>query len=99
LHSLSVEGLNFQAMIEKQNQRNTLIENKRDLEDFKIYIRKFFSDNLSNLAQKYYISYILQNTSKYFSNSFEQKCNDIVNEILNHPKIKKKNKSSFSTKI
>lgn len=90
LHSLSVEGLNFQAMIEKQNQRNTLIENKRDLEDFKIYIRKFFSDNLSNLAQKYYISYILQNTSKYFSNSFEQKCNDIVNEILNHPKIKKK---------
>ena len=89
LESLSINGLIIQASIEKKNQTNIKIENRKDLEDFKKYNKKYLFDCFSNLAQKYYISYILQNTSKNFSFSFEQELNKIVIDILNNPKIKK----------
>ena len=66
---------------------STLIQNKRDLDDFSKQNTQYLSDNFGLLAQKYYIFNILQSSSIEFSNLIEQYLNNLIKQILNHPKI------------
>ena len=66
---------------------STLIQNKRDLEDFSKQNSKFLSDNFIILAQKYYIYFILQKSCIEFSNLCEQQFNNLIIQILIHPNI------------
>ena len=87
LHNLSINGLISQAVIEKKKGMSTLIQNKRDLDDFSKQNTQYLSDNFGHLAQKYYIFNILQSSSIEFSNLIEQYLNNLIKQILNHPNI------------
>ena len=87
LYNLSINGLIIQASIEKKKGMSTLIQNKRDLEDFSKQNSKFLSDNFIILAQKYYIYFILQKSCIEFSNLCEQQFNNLIIQILRHPNI------------
>ena len=66
---------------------STLIQNKRDLDDFVKYNSKFLSDNFIFLAQKYYIEFILKKSCIEFSSLLEQQLNLLISQILKHPNI------------
>ena len=88
LEALSIRGLKIQAFIEKKNRQNTLIQNKRDSEDFDKQNTQFLSENFSNLAQKYYIFSILQKNSLELSGYFENELNNLVKKILDDRNVK-----------
>ena len=90
LQNLSIKGVITQAAIEKKKGMSTLIQNKRDLDDFVKYNSKFLSDNFMFLAQKYYIEFILQKSCIEFSILLEQQLNLLISQILKHPNITKK---------
>jgi hypothetical protein len=99
LESLSIKGLIFQASTEKKKGISTLIQNKRDLEDFNKHNSIFLTDNFSNLAQKYYVFFILQKSCLNVSELFERQLNNIVQKILENPNIKNKITSLFKTRF
>jgi hypothetical protein len=83
----------------KKKGISTLIQNKRDLEDFNKHNSIFLTDNFSNLAQKYYVFFILQKSCLNVSELFERQLNNIVQEILENPNIKNKITSLFKTRF
>ena len=83
IESLSYKSLATQAEIEKKLGKPTLMENKRDFNDFYLTNKKFLQDNLFFIAQKYYMFYIFHNTCENISNIFNESFDNIVHDLLN----------------
>ena len=64
INNLSIQILDLQAKIEKNNGKSLFIINKRDLNDIKTTTLNFQNDNFYYLAQIYYISFIIKNNAK-----------------------------------
>ena len=76
------EFIDRQVKIQKDNNKDILIKNKRMIKDFKENIMKFLSDNFYYCAQKYFIYYFISNISIYISNSFVKNINSMLDEII-----------------
>ena len=74
--------------MEKEKKMSTLIENKRDAEDFIACNQQFFYDNFYCLAQKYFIGNFILNVCEPLTNTFENNFNQIVTQLLNQKEIK-----------
>ena len=88
INNLSIQILDLQAKIEKNNGKSLFIINKRDLNDIKTTTLNFLNDNFYYLAQIYYISFIIKNNAKNFSISFEHHLNNIIINKINDNNIR-----------
>ena len=98
LNTLAFKLLNIQAKIEKEQKMSTLLENKRDADDFIACNKQFFKDNFYCLAQKHFIGNFITNACEPLSKSFEDNFNQIVSQLLNTKEIRVKIDKCFWTK-
>ena len=88
LNNLAFKLLNIQAKLEKEKKMSTLIENKRDADDFISCNKQFFYDNFYFLAQKYFIGNFITTVCEPLSKTFEDNFNQIVIQLLNQKEIR-----------
>ena len=88
LNTLAFKLLNIQTKTEKQQRMSTLIENKRDADDFIACNKQFFYDNFYCLAQKYFIGNFITNACEPLAKTFESNFNQIVTQVLNQKEIR-----------
>ena len=86
--NLAYKFLDLQTIKEKESGNTLKMENRRTHKDFIDSTTKFLNDNFYYLAQKYYISYIIQNICNLLSESFEDNLNDIINKLMNQNDVK-----------
>ena len=98
LNTLAFKLLNIQAKIEKEQRMSTLLENKRDADDFIACNRQFFKDNFYCLAQKHFIGNFIINACEPLTKIFEDNFNQIVSQLLNLKEIRIKIDKCFWTK-
>lgn len=98
LNTLAFKLLNIQAKIEKEQRMSTLLENKRDVDDFIACNRQFFKDNFYCLAQKHFIGNFIINACEPLTKIFEDNFNQIVSQLLNLKEIRIKIDKCFWTK-
>ena len=88
LNNLAFKLLNIQSKIEKQQRMSTLIENKRDADDFIACNKQFFYDNFYCLAQKYFIGNFITNACEPLAKTFESNFNQIATQLLSQKEIR-----------
>jgi len=84
---LSVQLLDLQAKIERNNDNRIFKKNKRILDDFRDTTTNFLHDNFYCISQKYYISFIIQNIVSDLSISFEDHLDTLIKNIIKHNDI------------
>ena len=84
----TIELLNEQVQLEKKYNTNMLIENKRDLDEFETSIESGLKENFIYLAQRYYISFIIENIYSSLIDSLIKMLNNSINEYINEKKEK-----------
>ena len=85
--NLSIQLLDLQAKVEKNNDGNLLIKNRRNLDDFRKSTLKFLEDNFYCTAQKHYVNYIIQNMANNLTKSFENSLNDLIVNLIHRNDI------------
>ena len=65
-----------------------LVENKRDLDEFEISIESGLKENFIYLAQRYYISFIIENIYPNLVDSLIKMLNNSINEYIYEKKEK-----------
>ena len=88
LNNLAFRLLNLQAKLEKEQKMSTLIENKRDADDFIACNKQFFYDNFYYLAQKQFIGNVITTVCEPLSKTFESNFNQIAIQLLNQKEIR-----------
>ena len=84
----TIELLNEQVQLEKKYNTNMLVENKRDLDEFEISIESGLKENFIYLAQRYYISFIIENIYPNLVDSLIKMLNNSINEYIYEKKEK-----------
>ena len=80
--NLSIKLLDLQAKVEKNNDGNLFIKNRRNLDDFRKSTVKFLEDNFYCTAQKHYVNYIFQNITNNLTGAFEKALNNIIMNLI-----------------
>ena len=88
LNTLAFKLLNIQSKTEKAQRMSTLIENKRDADDFIACNKQFFYDNFYFLAQRCFIGYFITNACEPLSKAFESNFNQIATQLLSQKEIR-----------
>ena len=88
LNTLAFKLLNIQSKMEKEKRMSTLIENKRDADDFIACNKQFFYDNYFFLAQKHFIGNFIINVCEPLTKTFENNFNQIVMQLLNQKEVR-----------
>ena len=84
----TIELLNEQVQLEKKYNTNMLVENKRDLDEFEISIESGLKENFIYLAQRYYISFIIENIYPNLVDSLIKMLNNSIKEYIYEKKEK-----------
>ena len=98
LKHLSYDLMDIQIKKEQQAGVSTLIQNKRNGDEFIMSSKDFLNNNFYCLAQKYYISNFIEKSSDSLTMTFENNFNNIVIELLNQNDIKKQIDECFLKK-
>lgn len=88
LNTLAFKLLNIQSKTEKAQRMSTLIENKRDADDFIACNKQFFYDNFYFLAQRCFIGYFITNACEPLTKAFESNFNQIATQLLSQKEIR-----------
>ena len=80
--NLSIKLLDLQAKVEKNNDGNLFIKNRRNLDEFRNSTVKFLEDNFYCTAQKHYVNYIFQNITNHLTESFEKALNNLIQNLI-----------------
>ena len=88
LNNLAFKLLNIQAKKEQELGQPTLMQNKRNGDDFIASNKTFFYDKFYCLAQKYYIWNFITYSCESMTNLFEDSFNRIIRDFLNNDEIK-----------
>ena len=88
LNNLAFKLLNIQAKKEQELGQPTLMQNKRNGDEFIACNKTFFYDNFYCLAQKYYIGNFITYSCESLTNLFEDSFNKITLNLLNKDEIK-----------
>jgi hypothetical protein len=71
-------------MTEIKHNQSTLVQNRRNLNDFMNLNKKLLGDNLINFTK----TILLEIYSKIINDSFESELNNLTNKILNESNTK-----------
>ena len=88
LNNLAFKLLNIQAKKEQELGQPTLMQNKRNGDEFIACNKTFFYDNFYCLAQKYYIGNFITYSCESLTNLFEDSFNRLIGDLLNKDEIK-----------
>jgi hypothetical protein len=84
LNNISIDCLNIVSMTEIKHNQSTLVQNRRNLNDFMNLNKKLLGDNLINFTK----TILLEIYSKIINDSFESELNNLTNKILNESNTK-----------
>ena len=88
LKPLAFELLNTQAEKEQEKGKPTLIQNKRNLNDFIASNKKFLEDKFFGLSQIYYIGKFIEYSLEPLTKTFEDILNSSICNLIKEKEIK-----------
>ena len=88
LNNFAFKFLNIQAKKEQELGQSTLIQNKKNADDFIAGSKEFLNNNFYGFAQKYYIGNFIIKLSEYITSIFEGIFNQNTKDLLNQNEIK-----------
>ena len=97
--NLALQFLDLQSNKEKINQKPTLNKNKKNNKQFSEMSSKFLKDNFYYVAQKNYISFIIEKICLPLSKGFEENLNQIISNLFKEDFIKQKIDDCFLNKF
>ena len=87
LNQFPIKFIDNQVKIQKKQNKEIMIRNKRCIQDFVENSQKFLSDNYYYCAQVYFIYYFILNICILISNSFVKNINSLLDQILSKQNI------------
>ena len=99
LKDYAISFLDYQVIIQKKENKDIQIINKRCLQDFIETSKQFLNDNYYYIAQKEYINYILTNFGVILTDFFNHNIKTILKEELKTNKIQDLIDKCFMTKF